>query len=60
MSDNVLKFKQPPVRGTAKRPVEDRFYCRTCNGERWYFSAKGDVECVFCGSYISNLRVVRT
>lgn len=58
--NNVVPFRQRPIKGLVKRKEVDRWSCMTCKGERFYFEAnEGLVECAVCGAFISNLRVVK-
>lgn len=54
---SVLQFRQRPVKGLAPK-VSDvpKYYCRKCNGEKFFIHENGDVSCL-CGCFISNLKV---
>jgi hypothetical protein len=56
---SVLPFKRRPVRGTVARPEipKSRYYCVTCDTDRFVILTTGDVHCANCTAHIRNLFV---
>lgn len=53
---NVLQFPRPKVKGTIQLSDKPRYFCKTCDGERFIIFHDGSVSCV-CGRHIVNLYV---
>lgn len=53
----VLKFRQPKVTGTQPRQglKEPRYFCLSCDTDRFVVLATGDVHCANCSSLMRNL-----
>lgn len=57
LSNNVLAFRQKPVKGTQKRicPTGPRWHCLSCESDTFKLYEDGTIHCAVCTSRIRNI-----
>ena len=57
--NNVLQFKQKPVKGTRPQASDKvKLYCKGCCDDRFYIHDDGTATCYHCGAFMLNLKFV--